>query len=127
MGCEYGCGILLKKHRTGHNDCRCFFRHSSPAARAKELLKPFTDLGRFLVQLEKNFSALGLGFYVVDVTSGVFCSFLAEFTWPWAPTKRDIFWLKLVLQSRLSSASLEPLIGLSAYLESKLWFKNQNW
>jgi len=55
---------------------------------------------------------------------GVFCVFLAEITWPWAPTQRAIFWLNF-LESRLSSQFLELLIGFLAYLEPKLWLKNQ--
>jgi len=36
-----------------------------------------------------------------------------------------IFWLKLVLETRLSCETLEPLIGFLAYLEAKLWPPNQ--
>jgi len=49
---------------------------------------------------------------------------VAEFTWPWVPTQQAIFAL-IFLESRLSFESLEPLIGLLAYLEPKLWLKNQ--
>ena len=31
-----------------------------------------------------------------DVTSGSVLRFLAQFTWPWAPTQQAIFWLKLI-------------------------------
>jgi len=34
------------------------------------------------------------------------------------------FWLKIVLETRRSSASLEPLIDLLAYLEPELWPQN---
>jgi len=54
----------------------------------------------------------------------MFLAFVAEFTWTWAPTLWAIF-LAHFLESRLSSESLEPFIGLLAYLETKLWLKNQ--
>jgi len=34
------------------------------------------------------------------------------------------FWLKIFVETRRSSASLELLIDLLAYLESELWLKN---
>jgi len=38
---------------------------------------------------------LGLGFLVDDVImEACFRAFLAEVTWPWAPTQQAIFWLK---------------------------------
>jgi len=48
----------------------------------------------------------------------MFLAFVAEFTWTWAPTLWAIF-LAHFLESRLSSESLEPFIGLLAYLETK--------
>jgi len=40
-------------------------------------------------------------------------------------SNEPIFSLKISLETRLSSESLEPLIGFLAYLEPKLWIKNQ--
>ena len=37
------------------------------------------------------------------------------------------FLAQVFFEPRLSSESLEPLIGLLAYLEPKLWLKKQNW
>jgi len=50
--------------------------------------------------------------------------FLAKFTWPWAPTQQANFWIKFFVETKLSSASLKPLIDLLAYLEPELWLKN---
>jgi len=68
---------------------------------------------------------------------GVFCGlrhigacfrvFLAEVSWHWAPTQPAIFLDKVVLETRLSSESLEPLIGFLAYLEPKRGSKNKIW
>jgi len=58
---------------------------------------------------------------VGDVTSGGVFKYLADFIWPWAPTR--LFWL-IFLETRRKSTSSEPLIGFSAYLKPKLWLKN---
>jgi len=52
-------------------------------------------------------------------------AFLAKFTWPWAPTQSVIFLIQAFLETGLSSESLESLIDFLAYLEPKLWLKNQ--
>jgi len=54
-----------------------------------------------------------------------FRTILAEVTWPWARTQQAIFWLKLFWETRAMTWSLEPLISFLAYLEPKLWLKNQ--
>jgi len=41
------------------------------------------------------------------------------------PNQWANFWLKFFLETRLSSESLEPLIGFLAYLEPKSWIKKQ--
>jgi len=45
---------------------------------------------------------------------------------PISISNMPFFWLKFFLESRISSESLEPFIGLLAYLDPKLWLKNQN-
>jgi len=76
------------------------------------------DSASLLVQMEKM---IRFGWHH---NGDMFSSF-----WPRLPSPRyqprAIFWLKHFLESRLSSKSLEPLIGLLAYLELKLWVKNQ--
>jgi len=42
--------------RAGHYDGRHFVGHKSPAAKARELFKPSTDLGRLYFRLKKKFS-----------------------------------------------------------------------
>jgi len=65
--------------------------------------------------LKQNF--LGLGFAVGYVVMGAcLCDFMADITWPWVPTQQAFFWLKIFLESRLPSESLEPLI--SFYMRS---------
>ena len=43
---------------------------------------------------------------------------------PGRELNEPFFVLKFCLETRLSSESLEPLIGFLAYLEPKLWLKN---
>jgi len=106
--------------------CNFLQLHNSLVDWASELFKPFTDSESLLVDFEKNIFILGLGFSVGDVIMGAcLCHFMTEVTWPWVSIQQAIFWLKLFLESRLSSESLEPLIGLLAYLEPKLWPKDQ--
>jgi len=48
---------------------RPFFSQKSPAARARELFKPFTDSASLLVEIEKKkFFVFGLAFSGGDVT-----------------------------------------------------------
>jgi len=56
------------------------------------------------------------------IIGACFRAFLAEVSWLWAPTQRAIFGSNF-LGTRLSSESLEHLIGLLAYQEQKLWIK----
>jgi len=53
-----------------------------------------------------------------------FRDFMADVTWPWAPTQEAIFLDQVFLESRLSSGSLDPLIDFVIYLEPKLCSKN---
>jgi len=72
------------------------------------------------------FSDLGLGFTWGDVTSGVVLAFLLPtFRGPGPQSNEPIFGLKFLLETRVSSESLEPLIGFVAFLEPKLCHKNQ--
>jgi len=79
-----------------------------------------------LVDTEKNFVRFGLGFSLSDVITGLaFATF-----WPSSPgrgrqDREAFFWIKFVLETRLRSASSEPLIDFLAYLEPKLWHKIQ--
>jgi len=85
-----------------------------PAARARELFEPPADSGSLLLSIEKK---LCLGFSATDVTSRVFCVFF----WPILPgpgrQPNGPFMAEVFLKSRLSSESLEPLIGILPYLE----------
>jgi len=49
-------------------------------------------------------------------------------SWFYGPGSENnvlFLWLKCILETRLSSESLDPLIGFLAYLEPKLWPTNQ--
>ena len=70
---------------------------------------------------------MGVESSVGNVASGMGCDFLANFTRPRAPIQWANFLAQVVqvcLETRLSSESLEPLIGLLIYLETKLCPKN---
>jgi len=51
----------------------------------------------------------------------VFCAFLTEVTWPWAPTQRAIFWLKFFSENQaIIRDFLDPWIGFLTFVEPKL-------
>ena len=61
------------------------------------------------VEIEKNLCVLGLAFSVGDVTSGgVFAFFWPTLPGPGRQSNEPIFWRKVLLNTRLSSESLEP-------------------
>jgi len=45
--------------------------------------------------------------------------------WPCEPKQRAIFMAQVFLETRLSSESLDRVIGFLTYLEPKLWFTDQ--
>ena len=54
---------------------------------------------------------------------GMFLPFLSNLPGPGGLPNVPISWLKFFLEFRLSSESIEHLIGFIAYLEPKLWLK----
>jgi len=86
-----------------------------------KLFKPSTDSASLPVEIEKIVFHFGFRVLWGDVTSGgVF--------WPTLrghgrQSNEPIFSLKFFFKTRLSSESLEPLIGFLAYLEPKLCHK----
>jgi len=67
---------------------RPFFGHKSPAARARELFKPFTDLASLVLKIEKNFvffSVSVVGFLKVMSQRRHILEILAIFGRPWTP------------------------------------------
>jgi len=49
---------------------------------------------------------------------------LVTFDRPWPQPIDPFYWIKVLLETRSKSASIEPLIDLLAYLKPKLWLKN---
>ena len=90
------------------------------------MFKPSTDSASLVLQSQKNFSVLGLGFSWGSVTSGGVFAFL----WPTLPglgrpSYVPTFWPKYVYETRLCYESLEPMIGFLAHLDEKLCHKKQ--
>ena len=115
---------LLKpfNDHAGHYNGPCFFGYNSPAATARELFKPSTDVTSLLGSI-KIFFYLGEVFAWERLAKwGVFV-FLTNFDEPWTPILGTKFWLKPFLKTRWSSASIEPLLDFLACLEPKLWPK----
>jgi len=84
-----------------------FFGHKLPAARARELFKPSTDSASLLVDIEKIFFHFWFGICWGERHKwGCFCSFLATFTWPWAPTHWHNLLAQVFSETRQKSASL---------------------
>jgi len=65
---------------------------------------------------------LDFGFLVGDIIGGVgFRPFWQRFLGLGHQPLDGIFWLKFLLETRLQSESVEPLIGFLAFLVQKLW------
>jgi len=71
--------------------------------------------------MKKTFFELDQGF--AWKLMGVFLFFWPTLTGPGSQFNGSKFWLKLVLETRWSLASIEPLLDLLACLEPKLWPK----
>jgi len=83
------------------------------------------DLASLLVEIDKKVFPFGFGVLCGCGNNGAcFRAFLAELSWPWAPTEKNIFWHKFFWNQAIIRV-LEPLIGLIVYLEPKLWLKKQ--
>jgi len=101
--------------------CPSLQRHDSPTDSARELFRPSRDSANLLVKIGRKIFVLGLWFPVGVFTSGgVFSSF-----WPTSPdpgrqTNETIFWLKVFVETSLSSESLESFIDFLAYLDRNL-------
>jgi len=60
---------FLFKSRVRHFFCKALQSYNSPAARARELFKPSTDLASLLVEIEKTFFRFGFGVFWGNATS----------------------------------------------------------
>jgi len=60
---------------------------------------------------------------VGDITNGMFLFFWRILSGPGRQPNEPIFWIKIILESKLPSESLEPLFGFLAYLQPNLWLK----
>jgi len=105
--------------------CKSLQRYDSPADWARKLFKPPTDSASLLVENEKNFFSFWVwGFLLVTQQLRLVFAFLTNFTRPWAPIQKATVLTQFFLETRWSSASLEPLIDLLPCLEPELWLKN---
>jgi len=99
-----------------------------PADSAKELFKfkPTTDSASLLVKIEKIFRFGSGVLFGGRHKWGYFCIFWSILAGHRRQSNEPFFWLNIVLESRLSSASLEPLIDFLAYLEAKTMAQKAN-
>jgi len=95
-------------------------RHASPADWARELFKPSTDSASLQLHIKKMFSFWVWGFLGVTSQWGHVFAFWVSL--PGLGAKP--FLGSSFFETRLWSASSEPLIDLLAYLEPNLWLKN---
>ena len=99
--------------------------------------KPFVGIKAWFVLLWKPFWKTSLGICIyktsllhrpndyIGFTSSCPPTFYNKIApMPGRELNEPFFVLKFCLETRLSSESLEPLIGFLAYLEPKLWLKN---
>jgi len=111
-------------------------------ARAITAARAFLNITRHLLQLERCsnpvrmrkvflvLSKKNIFWFGWEVCLGearkvrVFSVFWPTLTRPGRQSHGPKFWLKLVLETKQLSASIEPLLDLLACLEPKLWLKN---
>ena len=102
-----------------------FFCYNSPAAAAREVFKPSTDVESLLGSIKKKIFWFGWGVRLGEARKvGVFLIFGPTLMGPGRQSHGPKFWLKLFLETRWSPASIEPLLDLLACLELKFWPKN---
>jgi len=76
------------------------FGHKSPATRARELFKPFTDSASLLVDIEKKIFVFGLAFAGENFTSGgVFAFFWPPLPGPGPQPIDPFFWLNFFFRN----------------------------
>ena len=97
--------------------CRTLQCCNSPGDWAWELSKPSTDSASLVVKIEKNVFRFRLGdFWRWRHEEGVFWKFWPPLAGPGPQSIDPFYWLKVLLKTRSTSASIEPLIDLLAYL-----------
>jgi len=118
--------IIEKKVTFLTRVCNFLQLHNSPVDWATDLFKHSTDSASLLAYFEKKLGGFGVlcGWRHNGSMSSRF------YDWSYLALRANptghIFGLKFFfLESRLSSDCLEPLFGLLAYLDAKLWPKKQ--
>jgi len=103
-------------------DLQCY---NSPAARARKLFKPSMDSAILLYEIEKKIFCFGLEVLRGHVTSGAVFAFFGLFFAALDANPVSQFFRSVFFETRLSSETLEPLIGFLPYLEPELCHKKQ--
>jgi len=65
--------------------------HNLPTNRAKQLIKPSTDLASLRLEIEKKFFGLDFGFFVCYVTMRACLYIFGAFALPWVPAQCELF------------------------------------
>ena len=100
--------------------------HNFPTNRARELIKHSTDLASLRLEIEKQIFCLDFGFFVFYVTMReCLGNFHPNFPGPGPQANAKFFSLNVFVESWLENESSEPLIDFLAYLDGKVWLKNQ--
>ena len=100
-------------------------RYNSPVDWARKLFKPSTDSANLLVEIEKKFYVLGLGFFGGDVTGGGVFTFFGLIYEALDANPMSEFFRSSFFRKWTIIRFLEPLIDFLANLEPKLCHKNQ--
>jgi len=74
---------------------------------------------------KKTFFVFGGGISRGDVKKKACFGNFGHLCQPWAQPFHQLFWLKVLLETRSKYTSIEPWIDLLAYLQPKLWVKTQ--
>ena len=113
---------IHKGHFFDQTFCNSITIPYPPAEWARQLIKPSTDSASPLVEIEIFFLLRSGDTYGAHHKG--FCLFGEFYQALGSNPMSQYFWIKIVLESRLSPKSLEPVFGFLAYLEPKLWLKN---
>ena len=106
--------------------CRTLQSYNSPGDWARELSKPSTDSASLVVKIEKKnvFRFRWGDFWRWRHKEGMFWKFWPPLAGPGPQPIDPFFWLKVLLKTRLKSASIEPWIDLLGYRQPKSWVNN---
>ena len=102
--------------RKSPKSCRALQSYKTPGDWARELSKPSTHCASLVVKIEKKRFSFLVGVSGRDVTKKACFGIWPLLAGPGPQPIDPLFWLKVLLETRSKSASVEPWIEFLAYL-----------